>query len=238
MRFRPAARTADLGHHELEPTVERARDEPWRTSEVRVGTTLWSACAGRCPDVTGRGPGPVGSRRPPVDPGGGQRRTVPPMETQSTDVTIGDRRCVYTRPAGAGRWPGVVMLHEAFGINDVLRRQADAAGLGGIPGGRPGPARRGVAVRLHEARLPVTDLPPGPTLRGDLRSPDLAGRPAGVQRQGRRDRLLHGWRLRAGGGLRRVRRRLGELRDDPRRRRPGAARRAVRSWAATAARTG
>ena len=46
------------------------------------------------------------------------------METQSTEVTIGDRQCVYVRPAGAGRWPGVVMLHEAFGINDVLRRQA------------------------------------------------------------------------------------------------------------------
>ena len=46
------------------------------------------------------------------------------METVTEDVTVGDRVAVYTRPAGAGRWPGVVMLHEAFGINDVLRRQA------------------------------------------------------------------------------------------------------------------
>lgn len=46
------------------------------------------------------------------------------METITDDVTIGDRRAVFSRPAGAGRWPGVVMLHEAFGINDVLRRQA------------------------------------------------------------------------------------------------------------------
>jgi carboxymethylenebutenolidase len=46
------------------------------------------------------------------------------METLTDDVTIGDRTAVFTRPAGAGRWPGVVMLHEAFGINDVLRRQA------------------------------------------------------------------------------------------------------------------
>jgi carboxymethylenebutenolidase len=29
-----------------------------------------------------------------------------------------------SRPAGEGRWPGVVMLHEAWGIDDVLRRQA------------------------------------------------------------------------------------------------------------------
>ena len=46
------------------------------------------------------------------------------METTTEDVTIGDRSAVYTRPAGAGRWPGVVMLHEGYGINDVLRQQA------------------------------------------------------------------------------------------------------------------
>ena len=46
------------------------------------------------------------------------------MENQTEDVTIGDRVAVLSRPTGAGRWPGVVMLHEAFGINDVLRRQA------------------------------------------------------------------------------------------------------------------
>jgi carboxymethylenebutenolidase len=45
------------------------------------------------------------------------------METETEDVTIGDRRAVLSRPAGAGRWPGAVMLHEAFGINEVLRRQ-------------------------------------------------------------------------------------------------------------------
>lgn len=50
--------------------------------------------------------------------------SVPSMETTTEDVTIGDRSAVYTRPAGAGRWPGVVMLHEGYGINEVLRRQA------------------------------------------------------------------------------------------------------------------
>lgn len=29
------------------------------------------------------------------------------------------------RPQGTGPWPGVVMVHEVWGINDVLRRQAD-----------------------------------------------------------------------------------------------------------------
>lgn len=27
------------------------------------------------------------------------------------------------RPAGGGPWPGVVMIHEAFGLDDVMRRQ-------------------------------------------------------------------------------------------------------------------
>jgi carboxymethylenebutenolidase len=28
-------------------------------------------------------------------------------------------------PTGIGPWPGVVMLHEIFGLNDVMRRHAD-----------------------------------------------------------------------------------------------------------------
>lgn len=32
---------------------------------------------------------------------------------------------VLATPAGAGPWPGVVMVHEALGVNDILRRQAE-----------------------------------------------------------------------------------------------------------------
>lgn len=53
------------------------------------------------------------------------------VRTRSDDVTIDDRRVVVTRPEGEGPWPGVVMLHEAFGITDVLRRQAERLASGG-----------------------------------------------------------------------------------------------------------
>ncbi len=46
------------------------------------------------------------------------------METVTEDVTIGDRMAVSARPAGAGRWPGVVVRHGGYGINEVRRRQA------------------------------------------------------------------------------------------------------------------
>lgn len=31
----------------------------------------------------------------------------------------------FVLPGGEGPWPGVVLVHEAFGINDVMRRQAE-----------------------------------------------------------------------------------------------------------------
>jgi carboxymethylenebutenolidase len=34
-------------------------------------------------------------------------------------------------PTGQGPWPGVVVLHEAFGINDVVRRQTDRLAAAG-----------------------------------------------------------------------------------------------------------
>ncbi|MEV6866122.1 dienelactone hydrolase family protein [Streptosporangium subroseum] len=34
-------------------------------------------------------------------------------------------RGYLAKPSGDGPWPGVVMIHEAFGLNDVMLRQAD-----------------------------------------------------------------------------------------------------------------
>ena len=45
--------------------------------------------------------------------------------------SVDGRLTVVSRPAEDGPWPGVVMLHEAFGIDDVMRRYAaKLAGLG------------------------------------------------------------------------------------------------------------
>jgi carboxymethylenebutenolidase len=47
------------------------------------------------------------------------------METRTADIVIDGRTVLASRPEAAGPWPGVVMLHEAWGIDDVLRRHAD-----------------------------------------------------------------------------------------------------------------
>ena len=38
---------------------------------------------------------------------------------------------VFARPAGTGPWPGVVMVHEAFGVGDIMRRQAERLAAAG-----------------------------------------------------------------------------------------------------------
>jgi len=43
---------------------------------------------------------------------------LPPRPGGSARLTA-----VLAVPAGAGPWPGVVLVHEAFGVNDVMRRQ-------------------------------------------------------------------------------------------------------------------
>jgi carboxymethylenebutenolidase len=46
------------------------------------------------------------------------------METRTADIVLDGRTVVSARPDAPGPWPGVVMLHEGWGIDDVLRRHA------------------------------------------------------------------------------------------------------------------
>ncbi|HEV7191935.1 MAG TPA: dienelactone hydrolase family protein [Jatrophihabitantaceae bacterium] len=40
-------------------------------------------------------------------------------------------RGYIARPEGGGPWPGVVVIHEAYGLDDVMRRQADRLAAAG-----------------------------------------------------------------------------------------------------------
>jgi carboxymethylenebutenolidase len=41
------------------------------------------------------------------------------------EVSIPPTRGYLAIPAGTGPWPGVVVIHEAFGLNADIRSQAD-----------------------------------------------------------------------------------------------------------------
>jgi carboxymethylenebutenolidase len=47
------------------------------------------------------------------------------MQTVTSDVKRDGRLTVRTQPADPGPWPGVVMLHEIWGVDEVMRRLAD-----------------------------------------------------------------------------------------------------------------
>ncbi|HET6968093.1 MAG TPA: dienelactone hydrolase family protein [Ornithinibacter sp.] len=46
-------------------------------------------------------------------------------------TTVGDLPAYRAVPSGDGPWPGMVLVHELFGLDDVMRRHADRlAGMG------------------------------------------------------------------------------------------------------------
>jgi len=51
-------------------------------------------------------------------------------QTDVSGVSVGLTAYV-ARPAATGPWPGVVVVHEAFGVDDVMRRQVDRIATAG-----------------------------------------------------------------------------------------------------------
>lgn len=43
------------------------------------------------------------------------------------ETAVGDLPAYLARPSGDGPWPGLVLVHEAFGLDAVMRRAADRA---------------------------------------------------------------------------------------------------------------
>ena len=46
-------------------------------------------------------------------------------------TNAGNLRGYLAEPAGTGPFPAVLMIHEAFGLNDIARRQADRLAAAG-----------------------------------------------------------------------------------------------------------
>jgi len=134
--------------------------------------------------------------------------SLPDVEGGSVGLTG-----VLAVPDGPGPWPGVVLVHEAYGVTEVMRRQvirlAEAGYLALMPDlfSQGGPRRCLIAtfraLRSGEGRAFV-DIENARTF---LAAPGLHG-------GDRRARILHGRRVRAGRGVRaRIRCGIRQLRD-------------------------
>jgi len=47
------------------------------------------------------------------------------------DVTVGSAPGYLAVPDGSGPWPGVVVIHESWGLNADIRAHADRLAVGG-----------------------------------------------------------------------------------------------------------
>src|SRR3978361_2345778 len=80
-------------------------------------------------------------------------------------------------PVGEGPWPGVVVLHELFGLTDDIRQQADRLAAAGYVAVAPSLYPRG-AVRCLRATFRALSTGSGPALDDiDVTRTWLAGRP-------------------------------------------------------------
>ena len=132
-------------------------------------------------------------------------------QTEVTGTSPGLRGYV-ARPASPGPWPGVVMVHELWGVDDVARRQADRLAEAGYLTVLPDLFSAGGAIRCLKATFAALKAQRGRAFQDIEAVPDVADRAAGLHRSGGGHRVLHGRRVRAAGRDARVRRQLGQLR--------------------------
>ncbi|SDS20356.1 carboxymethylenebutenolidase [Friedmanniella luteola] len=84
------------------------------------------------------------------------------METVAIDTRLEGRLAVLVRPAAPGPWPGVVMVHEIWGIDDVLRRQAERLASAGFVVLAPDLFEDGPRLRCMRAAFAALKARTGP----------------------------------------------------------------------------
>ncbi len=130
-------------------------------------------------------------------PGSQQHRPEPASAAAGGSPVL---RGYLATPEGEGPFPAVLMVHEAFGLDDITVRHADRMAAAGyltlaVDLFSDGGARRCLVATMRalsagEGRA-FTDLADSPGLAAGIR-PDHG--------QDRRDRFLHGRRLRPAAG--------------------------------------
>src|SRR4051812_10226639 len=122
----------------------------------------------------------VGARNPwPA----GRTTAMPPTRIPGATTAPALDGYLAVPPVGAGPWPGVVVVHEAFGLNDDTRQQADRLAAAGFLAVAPNLFTAGGAIRCLRTAFRSLLGAEGPTF-GDLEAarswlaarPDCTGR--------------------------------------------------------------
>ncbi|MGS2811147.1 dienelactone hydrolase family protein [Nocardia sp. MW-W600-9] len=86
------------------------------------------------------------------------------MESIEIDTPTGRIDALIARPQGEGPWPGVVVLHDALGVNADLRRQLDIVSGAGYLAIAPNLFARGRARCIQQAFRAVAFTGKGPAV--------------------------------------------------------------------------
>ena len=85
------------------------------------------------------------------------------------EVSIPPTRGYLVDPAGAGPWPGVVVIHEAFGLNADIRGKADRIAAEGYLALAPDLYAGGSWVRCVRGAFRQLHARSGPAFRSEER---------------------------------------------------------------------
>ena len=97
-------------------------------------------------------------------------------------TTVGDLPAYRAVPAGEGPWPGLVLVHEIFGLDDEMRRHADRLAAMGYVVLAPDLLARGRRLVCLAQTMAALRTRKRPGVRRPRGRPRRAARRPGVQR--------------------------------------------------------